>query len=316
MGVIVGAYAAAPHDASDLGDREGAFYRALGALPDIDGLEVSWRGGLHPRGDDWFTSLIAPGWSLVLTDVAHTGTEVAGNPAYGLASSSADGRRRAVADVRMMHDTLRRTNDALGRRAAIAVELHSAPTALAAGGGAATHHFADSLTAIAGWDWDGASLLVEHCDAAVIGRPHQKGYLTLGDEVAAIRASGADIGIVVNWGRSAIEHRSADGVVEHIHTAVDAGMLRSLVFSGVSAEAGPYGPGWADAHLPLRGGHGTPGSLLTDSLVHRALAAAGPLDWVGAKMGFRPLDAPDDQRLAMIADAVARIASTMARREF
>lgn len=308
MGVIVGAYAAAPQGSDD----EDSFYRELAVLPGVDGLEVSWQGGLHPRGDDWFTARIAPAWSLVLTDVAHTGAEVADNPAYGLASSSTDARRHALEDARMMRDTLRRTNDALGRRAVIAVELHSAPVATAAGGPADARCFADSLAAVAEWDWDGASLLVEHCDAAVAGRVHQKGYLTLDDEIAAIHASAVDIGIVINWGRSAIEHRSVDSVAEHIRTAADAGLLRSLVFSGVSAAAGPYGSPWADAHLPLRGAHGEPASLLTDELVRRALVAAGRLDWVGAKMGFRPLDASNDRRIAMIADAAARISSARA----
>ena len=95
------------------------------------------------------------------------------------------------------------------------------------------------------WDWPGTKLVIEHCDAYVEGQAPSKGCLTIKDEIAASlaakAATGRAVGICINWGRSAIETRSAEGVVKHIKAAKEAGLLSGLMFSGASGKEIDYG---------------------------------------------------------------------------
>src|SRR5438034_923832 len=72
--------------------------------------------------------------------------------------------------------------------------------------------FRRSLDELRAWDWRGAALSVEHCDAFVPGQAPAKGFLALGAEIDAIRAShgATPVGVAVNWGRSAIEARDPE----------------------------------------------------------------------------------------------------------
>lgn len=99
-----------------------------------------------------------------------------------------------------------------------------------------------------------------------------------------------DGGVVVNWARSAIETRSADGPVDHLTLARRAGRLRSLVFSGVAAVDTAFGPAWVDAHLPAS--TVTPESLLTPAELRRAVQAAGPDVELGVKISLGPGEIP------------------------
>jgi hypothetical protein len=154
----------------------------------------------------------------------------------------------------------------------------------------------------------GAPVLLEHCDAFVAGQEPAKGFLDLDDEIEIVnrlRGDGhTDTGLVVNWGRSALEARSVDGPVRHLERARDAGVLHGLVFSGCAGRDSAFGPAWTDmhpgpAHLPAPAGE--PSSLLTDEQIRRCVEAAGPVAVVGTKFAVRPhtLDA------AARADAVA-----------
>ena len=150
-------------------------------------------------------------------------------------------------------------------------------------------------------------LLLEHCDAEMPGRAPQKGWLGLEQEIDALHALAAPIGIVLNWGRSAIEFQDADRVVEHVRMAHDAGLLKAIVFSGASDQAGAYGEPWQDGHLPFSSSavsDGDPVSLMNEERTRAALSGWQP-DWVGAKLSWRSSDGSEESRVRMLADSAA-----------
>lgn len=298
MDLIVGAYAASPSlVAWDAGIEAEYLHRVL-ALPGVRGLELPWPGRLHAHDPDWLLRTLPPAADLVVSAIGNTVGSLAADAAYGLASRDAAGRARALADTARLRDDIARLADASGRAGVIAVELHSAPLATAGSAQA----LRASLEQAAGWDWSGAEVVVEHCDALVDGQRPEKGYLPLADELEAIAGLAA---LSMNWGRSAIELRGADGVAAQLAQARASGLLRGLVFSGASARDNAYGPAWEDNH-PLFA-ELEPSSLLTAELAREALQAAGELEWVAVKMGLRPLDVGMDARIGMIRHAVETV---------
>jgi len=286
MELYAGAYAAITKQLAAVADE---YYRLLAADPLVGGLEEPWTGA----------PLVDRGWPVLVTTIPGTMDALAADPSFGLASLDPSWRRAAIADASSVRDEVLRLNDARGSRVVRAVELHSAPHASGSPGGGAL--LADSLTEIAGWDWDGADLLVEHCDAAIEGQPAAKGFLSLAEEIDALR--GLPVGLVINWGRSAIELRDPDRVVEHLTLARDAGLLRGLIFSGAADSDGDGVAAWADQHLPVAREGGVGGeqlSLLTGERMRAALAAAGDLDYLGLKVGWRGGDATAAERAALV----------------
>lgn len=303
--ILVGAYAAAPSLVAWNPAAETEYLDRVLGLPGVRGLELPWPGSLHAHDVDWLLRTLPASADLVVSDIGHTVGSLAKDAAYGLASNDSAGRARALADAARLRDDVDRLVQASGRGSVIAVTLHSAP--LASAGSAEA--LRASLGDITSWDWNGADVLIEHCDALVAGQAPQKGYLPLADEIAA--ASGL-AGLSMNWGRSAIELRDADAVAGQIARAAASGLLRGLVVSGATDTDNAFGPAWEDNHPPFAPAHpgeyGESTSLLTPARAADALAAAaastGGLDWVAVKMGFRPLDAPLDDKLRMIAHAV------------
>ncbi len=308
MAYIVGAYAAAPPAGSDP-VAVAAFLDGAAALPGFRGFELPYIGD-----SDSFSSStpanVDPSWDLVVTAIPGTVGRTAADPSFGLASTAPAGRAAALRFTDGLRSAVLGLNDRAGRRAVIAVELHSAPT-----GYADRSAFRASLESIAGWDWDGAALTVEHCDAARPGQPAQKGYLPLADEIDAVAGLPGFAGVTVNWGRSAIEGRSAATAIEHIDQARSRGLLAGVMLSGASDRDGTFGAAWSDAHLPpSAAADGEPGlaseqtSLLgpaeiADSLQH----AGGEQLFTGLKIGVRPVDLPLDARIAYLRNTIRLI---------
>ncbi|UFU04373.1 DUF4862 family protein [Ruania suaedae] len=308
-GVIVGAYAASPTSRHWGRHLERTYLDELAQIEGVEGLEVPWITSLHPYEDSWYADRLPAGWQVVITHIGGVMHRLSIDPVYGLASTDLGGRRRALADVARICEDVARLNEARGESAVRAIELHSAPAT--AGATSSAQALAESLTTVGGWDWQGAEVLVEHCDRQRPGRPTAKGFLALEQEIEAVRAAGT-AGIAINWGRSAIELGDPDGVPGHVRTARESGLLRGVIFSGTAAEDSEYGPAWADAHLPFAPDHdeGRPGaehSLLTGGHARAALAAAGPSPWLGLKIACRPQQATIAQRVALIRDGVERL---------
>ena len=281
--MIAGAYPAAPPD-------QEPFLAHLAASPLVSGLEL-------PFVDDearWLPHLLPAHWANVVTAAPVTAIRGRTDPAYGLASTDETGRRAALAVTRALRDAVARSGLTV-----IAVELQSAPARTGD-----LDSFVRSLTEIAGWDWSGARLVIEHCDAHVPAHPPEKGFLSLDAELTA--AAEVGMGVVVNWARSAIETRTVDGPTDHVAQAGER--LAGVLFSGVApTQVGDF-PAWADAHLPPAPHE--PASLLTADAIAATLAKSGDLEFTGVKVGARSGDRTPVDRAEGVLAALAMVDSS------
>lgn len=313
MSYIVGAYAIAPASLDD----EEKLLVGLAARADVRGLELPFTGALHRSDEAWLFARLRPDWEHVVTLIPGTMGRLQAHPHFGLASSDENGRQAALAMAREALAAVARLNEAIGRTAVFAVEVQSAPSRGPAGGVGQAEAFARSLAELASWDWFGARIVVEHCDAHRPSHPQHKGFLSLADELSAIaQANGAarhPIGVNINWGRSVLETHDAAQAVAHVQAARDADALSGLMFSGASGADTPYGV-WQDTHMPhapaAAGRPGAAGSLMTEAEIGRTLAAARgtALDFTGAKIAIRPPEATVTQRLEMVGELLAVLA--------
>ncbi len=267
-GITLGAYALEPAP-EVLAGREAEWYERLAAIDGAHGLEIPFRGGLHRDGAARLATLLPAGWHVVITMLPPTMAGIRANAAYGLALTDDEGRAAALADARAALIEGRRLGEATGRQTVSAIHLTSAPRGTGDAG-----RLARSLEEL-GAEAHGVRLFIEHCDAWRDDRPVEKGFLALNDEIAAVlaarRGTDATLGQVINWGRSAIEGRSAAAPDRHLAALLSAGTFGGLMFSGAAAEDGALGAAWADAHNPLD--TVDPSSLLTAAAVSSALTA-------------------------------------------
>ncbi|WP_105101577.1 DUF4862 family protein [Microbulbifer pacificus] len=311
-GFYVGAYATAPVTSTWDAEVQTAYFNGLKGIPGIRGLEHPFTGTLHGQDDDWFLANIDPGWDYVFTGIPGVMGRLGQDASFGIASSAEAGRQAALAFYESARQAVLKLNRHLGRQAVKAMMIHTAPRLAESvhPDGAA---LLASLQELVSWDWDGAALVIEHCDTLIEGQAPSKGFLTIGAEIEAIaevnRRTGGDMGLCINWGRSALETRSVEGPVQHIEAARAAGLLRGLMFSGVSGAEGPYGA-WADTHMPPAGAPGEgffePVSMLDETEFRRCVQAANPqaLDYLGIKIGVRPESLNGEERLAFIESAL------------
>lgn len=301
---VVSAYPASPAHSNWNPDVEREFFNSLSKDSRIGALELPWLGSLHPHDDAWLIKHLPEDFSAVITDIPFVMSRIGQTVHYGLASNDKDGRKAAINDLRNFNEAVHNFNDARQRQVVSVIEIHTAPRKTGD-----VHPLASSLEEIASWNWGGASLAIEHCDAWVEGQQPEKGFLTLNQEIEAIQLSGVDIGLFINWGRSAIELRSADRVAEQITSARESGFLQGLIFSGASDQDGVFGPAWIDAHYPFRKSerhiYGDPLSLLTETQAELAINAAGDIPWLGIKLGWlKSVEGTIEQRTQMISSAL------------
>ncbi|WP_346837061.1 DUF4862 family protein [Microbulbifer sp. SAOS-129_SWC] len=306
MGYFVGAYATAPVTESWDPAIQAEYFAGLKAMANVRGLEHPFTGALHPEDDDWFLANIDPQWDFVFTGMPGVMQRLGTDAGFGLASADEAGRQAALDFYEQARQAIHKLNRHLGRQAVTGLLIHAAPRVT----GEETPDVAAltaSLETLASWDWDGAELVLEHCDAKVAGQDADKGFLPLATEIEALAAAnrnaGKPLGLCINWGRSALEARGVDGPVEHIQAAQAAGLLRGLMFSGVSGQESRYGA-WRDTHMPPAQAFDIPAfepcSLLTETEFRRCLQAAGALDFVGVKISVRPHALSVAERLAFI----------------
>lgn len=306
--LYVSAYITAPTDPH----AEDAFFDAVGGL-DLAGLEYALQPEGHRTLDPaWIDAHVPADRELVVTLVPTMTVRRADVPAYGLASTDPEQRARALDDVARARDLAHTLADRHGVRRVGAIEVHSAPGPLLGSRDA----FERSLDEILGWDLAGAELLVEHCDALVPGRSAAKGFLGLDDELTLVQSFGLApdlLGMVVNWGRSAIEGRDTATPVAHTRTVAEAGLLRFLVLSGATDADTAWGPAWGDMHIPPRGDDpalaASSASLLGPAEVAATLAVAGDVPRVGLKWAARPHDADVATRVALVTASIEQVAA-------
>lgn len=289
---VIGAYASMP----PARDAQRDYYALLGEQSWIAGAELPYPGDLaQPADRAWLADHLPRHWRHnVVTLIPGTMQALRDDSSFGLASPDPLGRAAAIEMLARLRDAIADLAALRGRQDVIAIELHTAPTRIAD-----ATAMVDSLKTLARMDWMGARLVIEHCDRYVDGQSPEKGFLPIDQEIELARAAG--IGVTVNWGRSAIEGRSAQVALEHVYAAARAGLLGGLMFSGAGPDATQYGYPWIDGHLPMRPDE--PTSLMGADAIRSCVAAAGeqtdPPAYVGAKVCV-PREASLADRLACL----------------
>ncbi|MBB5193564.1 hypothetical protein HNQ50_004322 [Silvimonas terrae] len=313
-GYTVGAYTCAPSFHQGSAQEESRFWKQLAQMPLVGGVEQPCLDELHPLGDDFLLSHLAPHWHVVLTAIMGTMQKRQVQRDFGLASENEEARVAAVRFMAHIFAKTRKLNDHAGRAVVRAVELHSAPASGVAISGLAASAFLRSLAEIASWDWE-CPLVVEHCDSRT-GIEPRKGFLSLEEEIQVVHAVAADfpqrqIGLCVNWARSVLETHSKDTPLTHIAQCQRAGLLKGLMFSGTAA-VGEYGP-WTDLHAPFAPFAGArfacPDSLLgvRDATACFQQAPANTLEFAGIKLLAINPHAELAERLGIIEDGVTAL---------
>lgn len=302
--LIVGAYATAPSTLGWNKAEETSYYHALREHPLVGGIEHPFTGSLHPHDELWFAQNVANNWQVVFTTIPGVMAKLGQKPLFGIASTDELGRHEALAFYQSARQAICKLNAHKGNQVVTHIQIHSAPVNSA--NKASKQALIDSLTELSTWDWDGAQLVVEHCDALNVGHIPQKGFLPLADEISAIsqvnQHQNANIGISINWGRSAIEGFSVNTPIEHIKMAKEAGLLTGLIFSGTCDDPNsPYGA-WQDAHVPPAFDssieHFAPESLMSAQQISRSVqAASNNLGFIGGKISVQPNKLTVEQRV-------------------
>lgn len=308
MKYIIGAYATAP---STLGWNEGLekkYYQQLRAIKNIQGIEHPFVGKLHAFDDDWFLANIDSNWQFIFTSIPGVMAHLAKNPNFGIASTNEPGRQAALMFYQQARQAILKLNQHLDRQAVSHIKIHTAPK-ITTQTQSSIQALQKSLETMQSWDWNGAKLIIEHCDAYIVGQEAEKGFMLLEDEIAAIRQINnklhSNIGISINWGRSAIETRSSTGPLQHIKQAYRSGLLKGIIFSGASGNEGPYGQ-WKDTHMPPEQAFNIPsyasGSLMTIAKIEKSLQQCDchQLDFIGGKISLSPNQASIKKRISYI----------------
>ena len=270
---IIGAYAS--HPALELQED---YYKLLAQQPWINGLEMPYPGQIA-TDNELLAGLLSANWDFnTVTAIPGTMQNVGKDANFGLASPDREG--------------LGKLCEHADRNVVTRIEVHSAPTRTAQGDA-----FRRSLEVLREWDWYGARLVIEHCDRFIPEQKPEKGFLSIEEEIQI--AAEFEVGVLINWGRSVLEERSADAAYDHIIAAGKRGVLDGVVFSGAGPEETQYGYSWVDGHLP--GQIDEPASLMSDAEIKRCAQAAieGGCNYLGAKMCV-PKDASLEERLAML----------------
>ncbi len=298
-GIFLGAYVTSPSLFEWDEAKELAYFDQIKAIPGLRGLEHPFWGSLHRFDEAWFLENIDPEWEFVFTCLPGTMERLKEDSQFGIASDDHEGRLRGISYMDAARRAVEMLNDHLGREAVLAVHLATAPKLPSDNASSSRRALERSLSEMVAWDWQGASLVIEHCDAHVVGRSPEKGFMGLDDEIAAVQAvtatTGVGIGMTINWGRSAIETRSTDGVITHIEKVKRAGLLSGLMFSGCSNRQSPWGA-WKDTHMPpaqaLNNEFYAEESLMTADTMRDAMIAADypHLLYLGAKIMWMPND--------------------------
>jgi hypothetical protein len=315
MKYIIGAYATAPSLAISDKALEKKFYdKLIDSIPQIRGLEIPfWGEEIHQFGSSFLLDIINPKWENVLTCIPGTMEYLSKQPSFGLASEDNQGRKNAIAMYKRVNIALKMMNDKYGRRSIIVVQIVTAPSVGKRGVRSSIDSFMKSLEQIMSWDWDGARIVVEHCDRFSPQQPFEKGFLSIEDEVKVLLkiSSQYNIGLTINWARSAIEGRSVKTPIQHLKLASSNNILSGLIFSGVSNSDELYGE-WKDTHMPFAESYNSKyyeeKSLLTKENIKQTLGSINPkeLDYLGVKLLSMPVEKPDiERRVGINLDAIS-----------
>jgi hypothetical protein len=293
MKFVVGAYASLPQAQQD----QEKYYDLLGKQDWIKGTELPFPGNLRDADQrTWLAVSLPKQWHRnTVTAIPGTMQNVWKTGTFGLASPDEEGRASAIAFFKELHDALADFAALRGANDISFIEIHSAPTKIADAAA-----MQKSLGELLSWDWNGSSLVIEHCDKYVEGQKPEKGFLSIEQEIELCRVN--KMGMTINWGRSSVEGHDAATPEEHIKLATKAGVLTGLMFSGAGPEATQYGYEWIDGHLPMNPDEKT--SLMGGEEIRRCTTLACSQvptkpSYIGAKVVV-PKDASLEERLSFL----------------
>ena len=315
MKYIVGAYATAPSLGSEDKILERSFYEQLSeSIPEIRGLEIPFFGKeIHQFGSDFLLDIIDKNWENVLSCIPGSMSKLANNPKFGLASDDENGRAEAIAMHKKANQALHKMNEYYERQSVIAVQIATAPSTPVEYVSSSADSLLKSMEEILSWDWEGSKIVIEHCDTAVDNIPFEKGFLTIEDEIKTLieLQDMHNVGITINWARSAIEGRNISKPLEHIEMALKNNILSGLIFSGVSDNDIQYGS-WKDTHMPFAQSFDVKfyeeNSFLTYENIINTLKSlnVNDLDYLGIKLLSMPIEsATIERRIGINYDAVS-----------
>ena len=318
-GFIVGAYTSSPNLFGWDKSLEKEFFEKFNKVDNVRGLEIPfWGESLHPNDDDYFLSLLKPEWEHVITCVPGTMKGLELDPWFGLASLNEKSRNNAIEFVNSACRATGKLVNHFNKNCVIAVELTSSPKTLpdAIKGDAEKLH--ESLREICRWDWHGAKLVIEHCDSySEQNKDPQKGFLTLNDELQIIRRineeQNVQLGLTINWGRSAIEGRKIDEPEYHVAYASHCGVLSGVMFSGVASNEDSLYGAWRDLHAPPQKAfdiqHYEDSSLMSYDNIRNTMNSCEikEIDYMGIKILPLPSKLPISNRIGINKDAITLI---------
>lgn len=313
---VVGAYATSPNLFSWDEKSELVYFNLLKELPPIRGLELPfWGDSLHPFNDQWLLSNLDPKWENVITCVPGTMKRLEIDPFFGLASINETSRKNAISFYRTVFKCVNKLKLKFGKKSVIAIYITSSPYHNDKQDYADKDSFISSLNELATWDWENTEILVEHCDAYNNNNLNpKKGFLSLVDEIDAVtqikKEYGSNFGIVINWGRSVIEHRSVDGPIKHLKNAIKGKVLAGLMFSGTTASENNLYGSWSDLHMPPASysnfQYFEKDSLMSYENIKNTLAACdfSTLTCLGIKLLAMPNDSTMEKRISLNKDTM------------
>ena len=320
MKLIVGAYASAPSNNTWNKEEESNYYDALKSNDAIDGLEIPFTSKLHSFDEQWYLSMLSARWTYVLTCIPGTMMALNQDASFGLASNQAAGREKAMQFYKGAAEAIATINKQLKKQAVTHVLIHTAPSNPQYRCDKALEK---SLLELCSYDWHGAKLLIEHCDAWQPENPFEKGFMDLESELAIVskvnQESKCGIAFSLNWGRSAIEFQSKLGAIEHIKACNAKQLLNGFIFSGASASSDIYGK-WRDSHMPPSLESLEDPTLEDSELDTQAIKVSinelnsSSLDFIGCKISLLPTSRATEEKIKCIHDTVAVIKNVLENR--
>jgi len=298
MKYIIGAYATAPSiNSNEL--VENSYYESLiESLDNIRGLEIPfYDDDIHRFGCNFLLKHINSSWDNVISCAPGTMAGLSKNPHFGLASDDKKGRQQAVDMINRVNQTLRRVNDFYGQKSIFAVQVFTAPSTPVNNVSSSEESLLKSMEQILTMDWQGAKIVIEHADKSNKSQIFEKGFLSLESEINTLikLKDSYDVGITINWARSAIEGKDVTRPLEHIKLALDNNLLSGLIFSGVSKNDINYGA-WKDTHMPFSKSYSAKyyekNSLLNYKNIRKSLKLVdlNNLDYLGIKINSMPMN--------------------------
>ena len=314
MKYIIGAYSTAPSLGSNDLESEQQYYKLLlKTVPDIRGLEIPfWEDSIHKFGNDFLLQYIKPEWENVITCIPGSVMSLYTNPKFGLASNDESGRNLALALHKKTNEIIHKINKSTLKKSIIAVQIATAPSVPAKGVSSSPDALRKSLKEMCSWDWMGARLNIEHCDEALNDNSFEKGFLSLKDEIEVIGSisSECNMGITLNWARSAIEGKNPNRVIDHIKLTQENKVLSGFIFSGTSSNDKAYGI-WKDKHMPFARSNGIEhyedNSLLTEEIISNTIDSIdlSTIDYIGIKLLSMPIESSTlERRVGVNRDAI------------